>query len=60
MTSEALKVGEAVRPWIQKQISEPAAFSDLLEKIPFYDHLIPYKQAILTKAGEMVGRSAVT
>jgi predicted PurR-regulated permease PerM len=56
VTSEALKVGEAVKPWIQKQISEPAAFSDLLEKIPFYDHIIPYKQAILTKAGEMVGR----
>jgi len=56
VTSEALKVGQAVKPWIQKQISEPAAFSDLLEKIPFYDHIIPYKQAILTKAGEMVGR----
>jgi predicted PurR-regulated permease PerM len=56
VTSEALKVGEAVKPWIQKQISEPTAFSDLLEKIPFYDHIIPYKQAILTKAGEMVGR----
>jgi predicted PurR-regulated permease PerM len=56
VTSEALKVGTAVKPWIQKQISEPAAFSDLLEKIPFYDHIIPYKQALLTKAGEMVGR----
>jgi predicted PurR-regulated permease PerM len=56
VTSEALKVGEAVKPWIQKQISEPAAFSDLLEKIPFYDHIIPYKQTLLTKAGEMVGR----
>jgi len=56
VTTEALKVGEAVNPWIQKQIAEPAAFSDLLEKIPFYDHIIPYKQAILTKAGEMVGR----
>jgi predicted PurR-regulated permease PerM len=56
VTSEALKVGQAVKPWIQKQITEPAAFSDLLEKIPFYEHLIPYKEAILTKAGEMVGR----
>ena len=56
VTSEALKVGEAVKPWIQKRISEPAAFSDLLEKIPFYDHIVPYKQVILTKAGEMVGR----
>jgi predicted PurR-regulated permease PerM len=56
VTAEALKVGETVKPWIQKQISEPAAFSDLLEKIPFYDHIIPYKQTILTKAGELVGR----
>jgi len=56
VTSEALKVGQAVKPWIQKQISEPAAFSDLLEKIPFYDHIIPYKETILIKSGEMVGR----
>ncbi len=56
VTAEALKVSEAVKPWIQKQISEPAAFSDLLEKIPFYDHILPYKQTILTKAGELVGR----
>ncbi len=41
VTSEALKVGQAVKPWIQKQISEPVAFSDLLENIPFYDYHLP-------------------
>jgi hypothetical protein len=30
--------------------------SNLLEKIPYYDHVIPYREAILTKAGEMVGK----
>ncbi|MGE5255762.1 MAG: AI-2E family transporter [Hyphomicrobiales bacterium] len=56
VTAEAIKVGETVRPWVQKQLAQPAAFSDLLEKIPFYEHLLPYKETLLQKAGELVGR----
>jgi predicted PurR-regulated permease PerM len=56
VTAEAFKVSETVKPWVQKQISEPAAFSELLEKIPFYDRILPYKETIFLKAGEMVGR----
>jgi predicted PurR-regulated permease PerM len=39
-----------------KNSYQPAAFSDLLEKIPFYERLLPYKETILQKAGELVGR----
>jgi predicted PurR-regulated permease PerM len=56
LTAEGIKVSQAVKPWIQKQLSEPAEFSDLLEKIPFYEHILPYKETIFLKAGEMVGR----
>jgi len=56
VTAEAIKVGETVKPWVQKQLSQPAAFSDLLEKIPFYERLLPYKETLLQKAGELVGR----
>jgi predicted PurR-regulated permease PerM len=56
VTAEGIKVSQTVRPWIQKQLAEPAAFSDLLQKIPFYEHILPYKETILLKAGEMVGR----
>jgi predicted PurR-regulated permease PerM len=56
VTGEALKVGETVKPWVQKQLRQPAEFSQLLEKIPFYDSIRPYQEPILLKAGELVGR----
>ena len=56
VTAEGIKVSQAVKPWIQKQLAEPAEFSDLLKKIPFYDYILPYKETIFLKAGEMVGR----
>jgi predicted PurR-regulated permease PerM len=56
VTAEAIKVGDTVKPWVQRQLAQPAAFSDLLEKIPFYEHLLPYQETILQKAGELVGR----
>ena len=56
VTGEAIKVGETVKPWVQKQLRQPAEFSELLEKIPFYDRILPYKETIMLKAGELVGR----
>jgi predicted PurR-regulated permease PerM len=56
VTGEAIKVSQTVKPWIQRQIAEPAAFSEWLEAIPFYDRILPYKETIFQKAGEMVGR----
>jgi predicted PurR-regulated permease PerM len=56
VTAEGIKVSQAVKPWIQKQLAEPAEFSELLKKIPFYDYILPYKETIFLKAGEMVGR----
>jgi predicted PurR-regulated permease PerM len=56
VTGEAIKVGATVKPWVQKQLSQPAEFSELLEKIPFYERILPYKETILLKAGELVGR----
>lgn len=55
VAGQAIKVGESVTPWIQQQLSQPGALSELLEKIPFYEHLAPYREVILRKAGELVG-----
>jgi predicted PurR-regulated permease PerM len=55
ITAQAIKVGQSVTPWVQRQISEPGAFNELLEDIPLYDRIIPYKETILRKVGEMVG-----
>lgn len=56
VTAEGIKVSQTVKPWVQQQLTEPAAFSDLLKKIPFYEDILPYKETIFLKAGEMVGR----
>ena len=55
ITAQAIKVGQSVTPWVQKQISEPGAFNEFLEDIPLYDRIAPYKEPILRKMGEMVG-----
>ena len=55
VTAQAIKVGESVAPWVQKQLSTPMAFTDLLQKIPFYEQIEPYREPIFKKAGELVG-----
>jgi predicted PurR-regulated permease PerM len=55
ITGQAIKVGEAAKPWVERQLAEPDAISDALKSLPFYDRIIPYRSLILKKAGEMVG-----
>ncbi len=56
VTAEAIKVSQAVRPWIQEKLSKPDAFTDMLKSLPFYDLVLPYRDTLFLKAGEMVGR----
>ncbi len=55
VTAQAIKVGEAVKPWVEKQLAEPDAITNALKSLPFYDRVEPYRNTILKKAGEMVG-----
>ena len=55
VTAQAIEVGQAVTPWVEKQLSRPEGFSDLLASLPFYDRIQPHEKVILEKAGEMVG-----
>ena len=55
VTAQAIKVGQAVTPWIQQQISQPGEFHKLLSSLPFYDVLAPYGDTIWRKAGELIG-----
>jgi predicted PurR-regulated permease PerM len=55
ITAQAIKVGEAVKPWVEQQLAEPDAISNALKSLPFYDRVEPYRNLILKKAGEMVG-----
>jgi predicted PurR-regulated permease PerM len=54
ITSQAIKVGQSVTPWVQEQLSSPAARSEWLSHLPFYDIVEPYRDIIFQKAGKLV------
>ena len=55
VTAQAIKVGQAVTPWVQQQIAQPGEFHKLLSVLPFYDKIAPYSDLIWSKAGELIG-----
>jgi predicted PurR-regulated permease PerM len=55
VASQALKIGAVAKPWITQKISEPNALSNLIQSLPFYDSIEPYRSQIITKTGELVG-----
>lgn len=56
VAAEAVKFGQNVTPWVQEQISQPGALSETLQGLPLYDRLLPYKGAILERAGDLAGK----
>lgn len=55
VTAQAIKVGNSVRPWVQRQIAEPDAFFTYFKSLPYFDQIAPYRDQLIEKAGEMVG-----
>jgi predicted PurR-regulated permease PerM len=55
VASEALRLSTAVAPRIQEVVSHPNQLPSLLEKLPFYEHIAPYRAQILSRAGELIG-----
>ena len=60
VAAQAVKMGTVAKPWIEQQISEPGAISNLLQQyMPFYETIIkPFEQyhdQIISKAGELAG-----
>jgi len=54
VVAQAVQVGQAVGPWIQETISQPEKILLGLEKLPFYDYVMTYKDDILSRLGELV------
>ena len=55
VVAQAISVGQSVTPWVQSFINEPSAISHYLEKLPYYNEILPYRAVILEKAGQVVG-----
>ncbi|HEB70799.1 MAG TPA: AI-2E family transporter [Desulfobulbus sp.] len=55
VAGQAVHVGQSVTPWVESFIKEPSAFTEYIEKVPFYKEILPYRDMILEKAGQAVG-----
>jgi predicted PurR-regulated permease PerM len=55
VTTEAIKVGESISPWVQDKLNNPDEIAVWLQGLPYYDKIAPYEDDILTRAGQMVG-----
>ncbi|MFW5861557.1 MAG: AI-2E family transporter [Spirochaetota bacterium] len=54
ITAQAIKVGSSVTPWIQQNLRPGGETSSLLQNLPFYEAIQPYRETIIQKAGEGV------
>lgn len=55
VAAQAVHVGQSVTPWVESFIKEPSTLTEYLQKVPFYDQILPYRDMILEKAGQAVG-----
>lgn len=55
VVTQAISIGQAVTPWVQSFINEPSTLSAYLEKVPYYEDILPYRDIIIQKLGEFVG-----
>jgi predicted PurR-regulated permease PerM len=55
VASEALRVADNVRPWIQARLAEPDLLEHALRRLPFLQQIEPIRQQILSKGAELVG-----
>jgi predicted PurR-regulated permease PerM len=55
VVAQAIGVSQSVTPWVQAFINEPSAITAYMEKIPYYNEILPYRAVIIEKAGMVVG-----
>ncbi|PIE59342.1 MAG: AI-2E family transporter [Desulfobulbus propionicus] len=55
VVSQAISVGQSVTPWIQGFINEPGLLSGYIEKIPYHNYILEYRNVLVARAGLIVG-----
>ncbi len=55
VAAEAYQISQAALPWIQSRLEQPDLVLETLRGLPGAERLIPYRQPLLEKAGELVG-----
>ena len=55
VVGQAIDVGQSVTPWVKQVVERPDEMMTYLQHLPFYEQLLPYREVILEKAGQLVG-----
>ena len=55
VTSEAVRMTDDVTPFVRQLINEPTSINTYLDRMPGVEWLAPYRETLVTKAGEAAG-----
>ena len=55
VVAQAIHISNSVTPWVQQFLQEPTIVTGYLQNLPYYDHILPYRDILITKAGQLVG-----
>ncbi len=55
VVGQAINVAQSITPFVQTLINEPTVLNRYIEKIPYLDQLLPYRDVLIEKAGQLVG-----
>jgi predicted PurR-regulated permease PerM len=55
VASEALRIAENVRPWIEARLEQPSLIDEAIRRLPYAEHAEPYRAQIMTRGAEIVG-----
>ncbi len=55
VTNEAMRITDSVAPWVTQMVKEPTRLNAYLDRIPGITRLDPYREQLLTRAGEVAG-----
>jgi predicted PurR-regulated permease PerM len=53
VASEASSISQSMEPWLNKQLEQPREWDQMLEGIPFWDRIAPYREPITAKLEEL-------
>ena len=57
VTAEAIQVSQDVGPWVEDQVRQRDRIEELIRNLPFAETIAPYTDQILSKAGQLAGRT---
>ncbi|WP_157899237.1 AI-2E family transporter [Luteitalea pratensis] len=52
VTLEAIRLTQSVRPWLKQVAAQPSVLKPVLDRLPFSEQLMPYREELLAKLGE--------